>query len=841
MKFIDNNVSQKFGFQKDYLFRFFLFVFAIVCLIHILQTWDFYNKFEENNAIEISRSVAPFISSEINNLSEDPGNIFYNQHFMSISSVLFKLQKSIAMVNHITLFKIIDNNLLIIADSNSNINQIDSTSEKWNQIIAGNAYETMQSGKTFITRKSFNSDDKMISTLYPIKDMQNDKIIAILGINFSAQKWESEIFKHVIHIILLDSSLIITISLLYWIYKKNQLMKNMSRKLLKSETLFRTLFEQSPLGIAILHEDHPSSLCNSTYERILALSSEDSLKFDWFSMTQVEDRQVDQAIYIRNTTSTTAFYTKETSYTRPDGQQSWVFVTMSRLIFKEESKTCHVCIVSDISERKKTEDQLIESERSKSVILSHLPGLAYRCDFDPDWTMHYLSDGCISLTGYKPNELINNTRLSYREVICQEYQDLIWNEWKRVISCKENFSYEYEIITANGDRKWVLERGQGIYNEADEVEALEGLVIDITEQKIRDKQIQYLNERDLLTGVYNRKYYEDAKYHLNEKSLPISIIIGDINGLRLINDAFGHNKGNQIIKETATLIRNCCRPNDILARTGGGEFRILMSKTDLVEANQILDEIYNKVADHNARHSGTVNQISLSLGYGVKIDTGETLSNAERDAETFMSNRKILEQNSHHNEMLSTIMATMYARSQETEQHAERIAKLCLEIGELLQLSQKGLDELRLFAMLHDIGKIGIDDHILNKPGKLTSDEWSIMKRHPIIGSNIAQTSKELSPISEFILSHHERWDGKGYPRGLKGTDIPLLARILAVADTFDAMTESRIYRVALPLEDAINEILKNSGTQFDPLIVEKFTEVACRKYEINQFSTVLR
>jgi HD-GYP domain-containing protein (c-di-GMP phosphodiesterase class II) len=143
-----------------------------------------------------------------------------------------------------------------------------------------------------------------------------------------------------------------------------------------------------------------------------------------------------------------------------------------------------------------------------------------------------------------------------------------------------------------------------------------------------------------------------------------------------------------------------------------------------------------------------------------------------------------------------------------------------------LNLSEMELYELELFVTLHDLGKVGIDDRILTKPGRLTPEEWEEMKKHPEIGYRIAVSSPELAPIADLILSHHERWDGRGYPRGLEGENIPLLARILTIADAYDAMTEDRVYRNAMTKEDAIAEIKRNSGEQFDPVIVESFMKV---------------
>ncbi len=482
----------------------------------------------------------------------------------------------------------------------------------------------------------------------------------------------------------------------------------------------------------------------------------------------------------------------------------------------------------DVTEHAAAVRALHESERSKSVLLSHLPGMAYRCMFDREWTMKYLSDGCFDLTGYRPESLIDNRELSFNELIRPEYREAIWNRWGEAISKKVPFAYEYEIKTASGKKKWVWEMGQGIYGEDGQVEALEGIVIDIDESKRRYDQIQYMNDHDFLTGLYNRKFFEEAKDRLDkEKCLPAAIIIADINGVRLINDAFGHAQGDRLIKKTAKIIQSCCRKEDIAARTEGDAFSILLPCTDREGATDIVLNIREACAKHNKKIQKKADMINLSIGYGIKTDPKANMDEAEKDAEEYLYKSKLFERRSHHSTILSSVMATMYARSQETEEHAERIAELSIGIGRKLNLPQSSLDELNLLAMLHDIGKIGLDDRILNKPGKLTPQEWTEMKKHPEIGYRIVMTAPELQSIAEYILSHHERWDGNGYPRGLKGEEIPLLSRILAVTDAYDAMTQDRVYRKALTREEALLEIKKNAGTQFDPEVADLFLQLA--------------
>lgn len=178
-----------------------------------------------------------------------------------------------------------------------------------------------------------------------------------------------------------------------------------------------------------------------------------------------------------------------------------------------------------------------------------------------------------------------------------------------------------------------------------------------------------------------------------------------------------------------------------------------------------------------------------------------------------------------------SLMRERYEKSIETEQHLNRLAALSRRTGEAMNVSGDLLAQLDLLAALHDIGKVALDDAILEKPGALTPSERRAVETHPEIGYRIVKSSPELAPVAEYILCHHERWDGKGYPRGLSGDQIPLLSRILAVADAYDAMTSDRVYRKALTAEHALDEIQRNNGTQFDPSVVKAFIEAVLKRY----------
>lgn len=470
--------------------------------------------------------------------------------------------------------------------------------------------------------------------------------------------------------------------------------------------------------------------------------------------------------------------------------------------------------------------KLRENERSYSILLSNLPGMAYRCKYDHEWTMLFVSEGCLSLTGYRSPSLLNNAELSFNDLISPKYQNYLWEKWIDAVKNRTKLAEEYEIITASGETKWVLERGQAIYDEDGNITFLEGLIIDITDRKRKEDEIIYLNYHDFMTGIYNRRYLELEKLRLDrEEYLPLTVMIGDINGLKLVNDALGHAEGDILIGETAKIIQDCCRQNDIAARVGGDEFMILMPFTDKDTAGEIMEKIRRKCKEYNQALSNEAHSINISLGFATKEAVNEPLGGIIRLAEESMYKRKLLEHKSLHSVILSSIKATMHEKSHETQAHAERLTRLARETGKRLKLTQQDLDELELVATLHDIGKVAVDGRILNKPDKLNEKEWLEMKRHSEIGYRIAMSSPDLVPISEYILSLHERWDGTGYPQGTRGEEIPLLSRIVSVVDAYDAMTEDRAYRKAMSAEEAAYEIRKNAGIQFDPDVVKVFLE----------------
>ncbi|MCF7930208.1 MAG: diguanylate cyclase [Acholeplasmataceae bacterium] len=381
---------------------------------------------------------------------------------------------------------------------------------------------------------------------------------------------------------------------------------------------------------------------------------------------------------------------------------------------------------------------------------------------------------------------------------------------KKVIEVEVNKGqYLEEIYTPIIDEKGLI-TGATIFSE------------DVTENYLHELSILHLSYRDHLTNLYNRRYYTEELARLDhDKYLPLSIVIADINGLKIMNDAFGHQMGDQLLIKVANIFVETFKKESRVTRIGGDEFIILMPNTTTENAHSQIEMLRNRLEEEKIMDMA----ISVSFGIATKNED-EPIEEIIKAAEDDMYTHKLFEINSHRNETIKTIINTLHEKNPREELHSERVSSICNLIGKALNMSIDDLKLLTLISQLHDIGKIGIDDSILNKPGKLTDKEWESIKKHPEIGYRILSTAPEYSEIAQDILSHHERYDGKGYPRGLKADDIPLRARIISIADAYDAMISERPYRKALTHNQAIEEIKINAGSQFDPAIAKIFIEL---------------
>ena len=382
-----------------------------------------------------------------------------------------------------------------------------------------------------------------------------------------------------------------------------KLKKQLERNLSHQHTLFKTVYQQSPIGIVIGNKqkingkwegiflDFNQSLLNITMYEKDYLS-----QYGWERITHPEDVEKNRELYQAFYDDKIDRFSIEKRYIRKDGEIIWVLMDVTTLDTEESSST-FLCLIQDITERKFIQESLIESARSKSVLLSNLPGMAYRCEIDQDWTMRFVSSGCYDLTGYKPSELIDNNVVSYNEIIASEYRGFLWKRWQKIIDDHDSFEHEYEIICADMSRKWVLEKGEVIYDQNHQAIALEGIIFDITRRKKYEEKLKYLSEHDYLTGLYNREYL--ATVLKNNQSIDKNaLMIINFNRVNSLSLSYGFSFSEQIMKELSKIIVGALNNKFSLYQVSFERFAIYienyLNQKALVQlAKQIIDACMN--------------------------------------------------------------------------------------------------------------------------------------------------------------------------------------------------------------------------------------------------------
>ncbi len=578
------------------------------------------------------------------------------------------------------------------------------------------------------------------------------------------------------------------------------------------------MLENSMDGILILDRQDKIIKANEAFERLFQYSSDEihgSYVNDIIASPEIADAFEISEIILRGGTAS-----KETKRKRKDGSLIDVNVTAFPVVMKKNQ--IGLCaIYSDISSKKEAERELELQRDCFTQLFQNSPEAI--CMLDNEDRFMDVNSAFEKQFGYEKGELINKyvNDMIVRQELLNEAAAISNSAMTGSIVEKETIRWRKD-----GSPIEVCILAYPIFFQNNQI-GIYGIYRDINERKRFEQRLKFLSYHDQLTGLYNRRFFEEQLDLMDkEENYPLTIFMADVNGLKLVNDSFGHLIGDKLLTGLASVLRRSCRADYTIARLGGDEFVIAAPKTD--------DEIIRKTAElilsEAAREKTGSIDLSISLGYETKYTAGENLLEIFKKAEDHMYKNKLFESPSTRAKTINTIICTLHEKNKREEQHSHRVSLICEVMGRTIGLSGEEIKELKTVGLLHDIGKIAIEDKILNKPGKLTDAEYDELKRHSEIGYRILGTVHNMSEMAEYVLYHHERWDGNGYPKGISRYDIPLQSRIISIADAFDAMTSDRSYRNAFSRSVAIEEIIRNAGTQFDPELAVIFAEQAVNK-----------
>jgi len=479
-------------------------------------------------------------------------------------------------------------------------------------------------------------------------------------------------------------------------------------------------------------------------------------------------------------------------------------------------------LFDEIVKEKDHEKQLRKSLNVNNIRLLQSQQLAnlgsWTLDFESSTI--WASDQAFSIYGLEITKDNTLTLEKVQEFVLKENRERLDNALKNLINKGIPYDEEFIIIDGKGNKKDIHSTAVLSKSSSDGAIEVIGSIQDISDIKRNEKRLEFLSYHDSLTNLYNRRFFEEELTRLDTpRNYPLAVVLGDVNGLKIINDSFGHNQGDALLKVVANTIKNSCRSDDIIARWGGDEFTIILTNATKNSVETFINRI------HDALSNESINKIpiSISLGYALKDDEKLTKTDFLKKAEDRMYQSKLFEGKGIRGQSIEAFMATLYEKDLDSEQHSSRVSKLSYSLSKSLGLSESKTSEIKTAALLHDIGKITISNYILNKPGRLTSDEYDIIKEHPESGYRILNSLGNMGTIATYVLYHHERIDGKGYPKEISDSEIPLESKIISIADAYDAMTSPRSYKKKLSKQQAISELKKCSGTQFDKTIVEVF------------------
>lgn len=501
------------------------------------------------------------------------------------------------------------------------------------------------------------------------------------------------------------------------------------------------------------------------------------------------------------------------------GQRFFFYCRSKRFQSWKDQKFYVISTLTNLTEQKRLEElRFIEGERFRAILLSMGEGVIATDDTGSITLMNTMAE---KLTGCEKERAVGRSLSAVYEVFDAEgrpKQDPVFSVLQDPTVLQRNS----EGILFGVTRLEIEESASPIFHKDGRVLGVVIVFRDMTEKKAEQRRVEYLSYHDHLTEVFNRRYLEKTLKELDAPEyLSLGILSIDVNGLKLTNDVFGHETGDKLLKKVVQVVNAVKRPQDIFGRVGGDEFLLILPKTEEKEMEVLCQEIEDEIT----RTSQDTLQLSLALGYAVKKDRNTSLKDVIMKADDHMYKTKLRHGQAMRQTMLERILARIHEKYALEKIHTDRVSMYCEALANALDLSQKEVQNAKVAGFLHDVGMILVSERILNKADFLTKEETQLIKRHPETGYQILRCLDEYQGLAFSVLHHHERYDGTGYPAGLKQEEIPLLARIISICDAYEAMTGHRPYRKTKSKAEAIQELQDHAKTQFDPFLVEVFVQ----------------